>query len=345
VVQVDVTEQSTGEISIGAGYSTSDGPLGDFSITERNLLGTGRELRFGAMISGVRSEFDISFTEPYFLNRDLSAGVDLFRITNDNSNYSSYKETDTGFRLRLGYPLSDHLRQKLTYSFERTQISDVPDTASVYIQDQVGIRNESVFGQELTYDQRNSKIDPTSGYVARLGNDVAGAGGNAKFLRSRLTGNYYIPVPGWDQWVGMIGGEAGYIEGLGQSVFISDRFFIGGDTMHGFETAGLGPRDISTGDALGGNEYYRGTLDLKFPMGLPAELGVNGHAFTDVGTLTHSGATGPNVRDSGSLRVAPGLGVQWRSPLGPIGLDLSYPVVKESYDKVEEIHFNFGTRF
>ena len=345
VVQVDVSEKSTGEISLGAGFSTTDGALGDFSISERNFLGTGRELRLGAQVSQRTQQYDISFTEPYFLNRDLSAGVDLFRIKRDNQTYSSYSETDMGFGFRLGYPLTDNLRQRLLYSFQQTTISDVPSTASRYIAEQKGTRNVSQVGQELVYDRRNSKIDPSEGYILKVSNDLAGVAGDAQFLRTRGSGTFYYGIPGWDQWVASVGGEAGYVAGLGQKVFIADRFFIGGDNLRGFRVAGIGPRDISTGDALGGNQFYRSTVEMKFPLGLPEELGLTGHAFTDMGTLSGSGVTDKNVKDESSLRVASGLGVQWRSPMGPVGVDFAVPIAKQVYDKTEQFRFNFGTRF
>ncbi|MEI8393131.1 MAG: outer membrane protein assembly factor BamA [Rhodospirillaceae bacterium] len=345
VVQVDVTEQSTGEVSLGAGFSTTDGALGDFSISERNLLGTGRQLRFGAMISQRTQQYDVSFTEPYFLNRDLSAGVDLFRTVRDNQTYSSYSETDTGFGFNFGYPLTENLRQRLRYSMQQTSISDIPFGASRYIKDQEGTRSVSMIGQELIYDRRNSKIDPSSGYVMKLSTDLAGLGGSANFVRTRGSGTYYQTVPGWDRWVASVGGEAGYVASLDKTVFIADRFFIGGDTLRGFRIAGIGARDITTGDALGGTQFYRGTVELRFPLGLPEELGLSGHAFTDAGTLTGSGVTDPNVKDIGSIRAAGGLGLQWRSPMGPVGVDFAIPIAKQSYDKVENFRFNFGTRF
>jgi len=344
VVNVEVTEQSTGEISIGAGYSTSDGPLADFSIRERNLLGRGQDLRFGATVSGRRQEYDISFTEPYFLDRDLSAGVDLFRITRDYQDESSFDEKNTGFALRLGYPLAENLRQRLYYQLQNTRIDQVPTTASKYIQEQKGGRVTSLIGQELLYDRRNSRLTPTDGYYVRLVNDFAGLGGNARFLRNRLGAGYYLPLMD-ESWVLSTTGELGYIVGLGKDISLSDRFFIGGDTLRGFSTAGVGPRDLSTGDALGGTRYARASVEMSFPVGLPEEFGLKGHAFTDVGTLGKVDIDDPAVADKESIRVSVGTGVSWRSPFGPIRLDFAVPLRKETYDKKEIFRFSFGTRF
>lgn len=347
VVAVDVTEQSTGEIEIGAGFSTVDGPLANFGIRERNLLGRGQDLRFLALVSGRTQEFDISFTEPYFLDRDLSAGVDLFRITRDNQDESSYDEQNTGIGFRLGYPLGERLRQRLSYTISETVIENVPTDASRFIRDQEGERITSAIGQELLYDARDSRIQPTEGYFVRFSTDLAGLGGDARFLRNRLGGGVYFPV--FDQTVLSVLGEVGYIIGLGEDVFIADRFFLGGDSLRGFQPAGVGPRDISPGvdDALGGNRFARGSVELSFPIGLPEEFGVTGHTFSDFGTLGEVDVSGDRtgVADDDALRLSLGAGLSWRSPLGPIRIDLAIPVIKEEYDEVEEFRFSFGTRF
>ncbi|MGE0109303.1 MAG: outer membrane protein assembly factor BamA, partial [Bdellovibrionales bacterium] len=135
-IKVEVKEKSTGEISVGAGFSSTDGPLGDFSIRERNFMGKGQDVRFGATISGSTKQLDVSFTEPYFLDRDLSAGVDVFHIRRDQQDESSYDAIKTGFSFRLGYPLSSYLRQSLSYTLRQDEISDISDDASRFIRDQ-----------------------------------------------------------------------------------------------------------------------------------------------------------------------------------------------------------------
>jgi len=348
VVEVEVAEQSTGEVSFGAGYSTADGILGDISLRERNLLGRGQDLRVGFTVSGRGTQADLSFTEPYFLERDLSAGFDLFRRTRDNREESSYDERNVGGAFRLGYPLAENLRQRAYYSLTRTTIENVPARASRFIREQEGTRLTSLVGQELSYDRRNSRIDPTEGYVLRLTTDFAGLGGDAQFARARVSAAYHYPIA--EDWVLSVGGEVGQIFGLGERVAITDRFFLGGDNLRGFRRAGAGPRDLTNGvdDALGGNRIYRATAELTFPLGLPQELGVKGRAFTDMGVLTDADVDPrPNERfvDEGSLRLSVGVGVSWASPLGPIRIDLAKPILKEPYDKDELFRFSFGTRF
>jgi outer membrane protein insertion porin family len=346
VIQVNVQEQSTGEIEIGAGFSTIDGPLANFGIRERNLLGRGQDLRFSATVSGRTQEFDLSFTEPYFLERDLAAGVDLFRITRDNQDESSYDEANTGIGFRLGYPLTERLRQKLNYTLQQTEIENIASDASRFIREQAGTRIVSLVGQELLYDARDSRINPTEGYFVRLNNEVAGLGGDAQFSRNRLGAGVYFPVT--ENTVLSFLGEIGFIVGIGEDVAISDRFFIGGDSLRGFAPAGIGPRELNSDDSLGGNRFARGSVELAFPIGLPDEFGVTGHTFSDFGTLGDVDATpvgSERLVDDDSLRLSVGAGISWRSPLGPIRVDLAFPILKEDYDKKEQFRFSFGTRF
>ncbi len=347
-VNVEVKEKSTGEISFGAGFSSTDGPLGDFSIRERNFLGRGQDVRLGATVSGVTKQFDFSFTEPYFLDRDLTAGADVFHTMRNNQSQSSYDETNTGFTLRMGYPLSEQIRQRLSYTLRQDNISNIPSTASRFIRDQEGTSVTSMVGHELSYDIRDSKLEPTSGFVARLNTDFAGLGGDRQFARMRVGGTQYYELA--EKYILSGAVEFGYIWGLGQDVRINDRFFLGGETLRGFQFAGLGPRALTNGadDALGGNRFSRGTVELSLPTPLPDELGFKGHIFSDFGTVGHNdekALPGDVFKNDESLRASFGVGVTWQSPFGPVRLDLAQPVMKKSYDKLEFVHFSFGTRF
>ncbi len=345
IVDIEVSEQSTGELSIGAGFSTSEGPLADFRIRERNLLGKGQDLLLAATVAGERTEFDLSFTEPFFLNRDFSAGFDLFHITRDLQDESSFDQRRVGGSLRFGYPLSEKWRQLLRYRLERNDITDVQQGASIFVQDQAGQRVTSSVSQRLTYDARDSTLFPTNGLMGWFDTEIAGFGGDAKFISGKAGASYYYSVA--DNWILNFLGETGAIQGLkSENVKINERFFLGGSTLRGFEQAGIGPRDIATDDSLGGNLFYRGTAELTFPLGLPEELGIKGHAFTDLGSLWElDGTTGANIKDESSLRGAGGIGISWRSPVGPVRIDVATPYMSEEFDQEETFRFNFGTRF
>lgn len=346
VVDVDVAEKSTGELSVGAGFSTADGPLADFRIRERNLLGKGQDLLLATTIAGERTEFDLGFTEPYFLNRDVAAGFDLFHVTRDLQDESSFDQRRTGGAVRISYPWSEKWRQTLRFRAERNEITDVQANASRFIRDQEGERDTLALSQRLTYDDRDSILEPTEGLLYWIDAEVTGFGADSQYVSGRTGATYYYPV--YDSVIFNILGEIGAIEGYNdEDVAINERFYLGGTTMRGFEQAGLGPRDISTNDSLGGNRFYRGSAELAFPVGLPEEFGIKGHAFSDVGSVFEvDGADGdPNAIDDHELRASVGLGLSWRSPFGPIRVDYSHPVVKEDYDEEENFQFNFGTRF
>jgi len=344
VVQVEVEEQSTGEISIGAGFSTNEGALADFGIRERNLLGRGQDLRTKFRISQKTTEFDVGFTEPYFLDKDLSFGVDLFRITRDNQDQSSYDLRAIGGALRFGYSLTESLRQTLRYTLRQDKIENVDADASRIIKDQAGTNITSMIGQTLFYDRLDNRQDPTDGYYLSSSQDFAGLGGDIQFLRLKVGGGRYWPL--WDKWSVGVTGEAGTMTGLGEYVHINDRFFLGGDSFKGFTAGGIGPRDTSTDDALGGRRMFVTTTELTFPIGFPDELGVSGKAFTMIGSVWDAPEKGQaNVADDIAPRASIGVGVAWKSPFGPIRLDLAKAIVKKDYDQTQIFHFSFGTRF
>ncbi len=342
-LDVEVKEKSTGEITVGAGFSTQDGPLADFGVKEKNFLGHGQELRARVMVGAKRQQYDIGFTEPYFLDRDLEAGFDIYKTIQDYQDNSSFDRDAIGAVGKLSYNLSEHLKHQIRYTIEKSKISNVDPLASIYIKDQEGTDTASIFGHSLIYDERDNKFNPTSGYFWRVNQDVAGAGGDDRFLRHEIQGEYYIPLA--KRWTFVTNGSAGNIFGLSQDVRINQRFFVGSQQIRGFGNAGIGPRDTSTSDALGGNSYYTASGEIRFPLGLPEDLGVTGASFVDIGSLWGADKIGPTVRDDSAMRGSAGVGVAWSSPFGPIRLDFALPFMKESYDETELVRFNFGTRF
>jgi outer membrane protein insertion porin family len=343
VIKAEVEEKSTGSFSVGAGFSSTYGPLGDISIRERNLLGRGQDLKVGLTIAAKQSEIDLNFTEPYFLGREVSAGFDVFRTQTDLQDTRSHDFEELGLGLRSGYPITEALSQGWTYGLKLSKVTDVDDSASQLIKDQSGSELISQISHRLTYDRRDSRIRPTDGYVVRLTNDLAGLGGSVQHFRNAVNAGTYYALA--DQWILSVTGTAGYIIGLGEDVLFSERFFIGGDNLRGFANNGVGPRDKDTDDALGGEWAYTGTVELAFPIGLPTELGVSGRVFTDLGSSGKIEPSTGNVNDTASLRAAVGTGITWTSPVGLIGFDFGVPVLKESFDETELFRVNFGTRF
>jgi outer membrane protein insertion porin family len=343
IVDVGVAEQSTGEVSLGGGFSTVDGVLADIGLRERNLLGRGQELRAKGTFAQFRQQYDIGFTEPYFLGRDIAAGFDLFNTLQNFRTQTAFDRATTGGRLRFGYALTESLRQDLYYSYQETDIQNIRAGASRFIRDQVGSNATSLVGQSLTYNKLDNNINPTDGYNVRFALDFAGLGGNSEFVRPDVRGQFFYSIA--PDWIFMQSASGGYVHALNEGIRIQDRYFIGQREMRGFDLIGIGPRDRTTGDALGGNVYYTTTTELLFPLGLPNELGIKGAAFLDTGTLYQIDQSGVDVLDDSAIRVSAGLGVAWNSPFGLLRLDYGQAIVKQDYDVEENFRFSFGGRF
>lgn len=343
IVKVEVAEKSTGSLSIGVGFATDSGPLIDLGVKERNLLGRGQRIALNTSLAAEKTTFNLAFTEPYFLDREVSAGLDVFHTATDLQDTRSLDSRRTGAGLRLGYPLSENLRQSLQYAFEFAEVKNVSSNASVLIKAQERQRYVSKIGHVLAYDLRDSRLNPTEGFAARMRNELAGIGGTVRFLKNTVeAAQYYSPAK---DWVLSLTGRAGYIYGLGEDVQISDRFFLGGEGLRGFATAGVGPRDTLTDDALGGEWMYNTSLQMQLPLGLPKEFGVTGRVFTDMGSIGSINPSNSNVADTGNVRASIGAGFGWISPFGPVNVDFGVPLLKDSTDIKETMRLNFGTRF
>jgi outer membrane protein insertion porin family len=238
----------------------------------------------------------------------LSAGLDAFHITRDLQDESSFDQKRTGGGVRFGYPLSERWRQTWKYRIEQNEITNVDSDASRFVRDQEGNRATSAVSQRVEYDSRDSQLFPTEGWNAWFDTELAGLGGDAKYVSGKTGATYYYPLA--DQWVLSALGEVGAIEGYSDTdVEINERFFIGGSSLRGFSKSGIGPRDSLTDDALGGNVFYRGSVETSFPIGLPEEMGILGHGFTDFGSLWDIDETGDDIFDESSVRASVGAGL------------------------------------
>lgn len=342
-INVNVEEKSTGAFNVGVGYSTVNGALFRAGIAENNFQGKGQKLSADVAVSQRTSEYDLSFTEPYFMGRRLSAGIDLFRTEEDYQDEGSYDSESTGGRLRLGWNYTDDFAQYLRYTLKEDKISNVDRNASIYIKEEEGCYSNSSIGQTMVYDKRDSAINPKEGYYLSFGNDVAGLGGDEKYLKFDGKAYKYFTLADYYTFKLFING--GYITGYGdENVRLSNRYYLGGSTLRGFEFAGIGARDKFTKDALGGNWMIYSGAEMSFPIGLD-EVGVRGRTFVDMGILGKPDDINEDyVEYSDTPRVAAGFGFQWQSPMGQIDVDLAFPIVKEDYDETEVFRLNFGSR-
>lgn len=307
VVEAEVTERATGELSLGGGYSTTSGILGQAGLRQHNLIGTGIDAGISGTLAARESQIDLNASDPYFLDRNLVAGGDIFYLTNNNRFVSAYRESRYGASFRLGYAFNDHVIQTWNYSLINRNVTGVDNTASLFILDAQGGTTLSQIGQTLTFDWRDSRVDPHSGYVIRAGTDFAGVGGTSYYTRLKLDGTYWIPlerVLGNPDFTISLQGGAGRLITFNKRERIIDRFFLGGDNLRGFFDQGVGPHSVAYSycygplststncyrlyrgsDSLGGNTIWTGSAEFHFPLPVSQDFGLAGRAFVDAGGL------------------------------------------------------------
>jgi outer membrane protein insertion porin family len=444
VINVDVEEQSTGDFSVMGGYSTADGFMGQVSVSERNLMGTGRYGRASGTLGQYIRGIELGFVEPYFLDQRVSAGIDLFARQTLSSPYLSYGSTSYGTNLKTGVPLREDLALQVRYSIYWTQINLVSslndcnnvspnfsttfptinaanaaaaagvisaaypfylaeaaignqyncmtaapslggfneNVASLPIREELSFGGylTSLAGYGLTYNTLDNNKRPTSGLLLSFGQDIAGLGGDAKYLRTVVDFRSYYEVV--SDLVGILHLQGGDMFGLtkgpnGEANYVRmlDDFKMGPNLVRGFQPAGLGPRDITpgtSGDALGGTYYWGASLEVQYPFYfLPKDAGFRGAVFVDSGAewgykgettwpsngeingfiTTNTGQTffcgncALQFADTAAPRVSVGASLIWDSPFGPLRFDFAYPILKQPYDRVQWFQFGGGTRF
>ncbi len=420
VLEANVEEKSTGELQVSAGFSSLERFIVNLSITERNFMGKGQEVRASVDYSTYSKSVNIGFTEPYLFDRNIAIGGDIFRRDYNSFNFvdsnrnTTYRQSTTGFQVRLGVPLTEYTSLALRYglSFDNVTLDRStffldgqcsPLLAGRYLCDALGKRTTSSVGYSLVFDNLNNRIRPSKGQRVVLSQDVAGLGGSVRYIRTRFEGDKYFNVG--SGFVFNTHLEGGYIRGLGQDIRLVDRFFLGEPQIRGFGIRGVGPRvtrrqfdttgayapDVGpfipgrngqTDDALGGNAYYLGHLELEIPLGSGArELGLRPSIFADAGavfnlrnpgTLTQltslyrraDGTTTSDASTNGVAntqiitpfqdfyqgnspkpRVSVGVGVNWNSPFGPFRINVAKALVKEPGDNTKLFSFNVGTQF
>lgn len=344
-LNVKVKEQSTGEFNVGAGYSTYDGFLTTANVKERNFLGKGQEVGVDFSLSQRQQNFNVNFTEPYFLDQQLALGVDAFNTKTDYQDESSYDTGVNGGALRLGFPLNEFTRNDIRLGYKDTKIENVGSAASQFVKAETGSRNSLALGNTWTYDTRDSLINPTRGTRLSAGGEYSGFGSDIDYLRLNVNGSYTYSV--WEDWVLTTGGRVGAVEALSGRLPLYEHYMGGGQNMlRGFEYGGIGPRDRTTRDALGGKYMLGHNIDLSFPItNALSEMGVKGVFFTDGGWVSEFDSANANVIDSKTYRISAGTGLNWRSPIGPLRIEFGFPVVKASEDRAQVFNFAVGTRF
>jgi outer membrane protein insertion porin family len=357
VLDVETVDQPTGDINFAGGYGTTDGWLGEVKVSERNFYGTGLDLRASATFGQYARSINLSASEPYFLGTRIAAGVELFGRQSDPSYYQSYGSQTYGGALVFGTPLTEQLGVQWRYSLYNQNITLSPNSnglvASLPVQQAAaaGPALVSQAGTTTTFSTLDNNKSPTSGIRSQLSQDIAGLGGDVRFLRTTSDTRYYQQIN--SDVVAMVRGQGGYITGWGgQQAPLMNTFFGGPTMVRGFAPYGFGPRDLTSGstrDNLGGSMYFATTAELQSGIpGVPDEYGLKASAFVDAGSVfRYSGPTSFSgqslqVADKNIVRSSVGVGLTWASPFGALTVDYAVPLSKAAYDVVQPLRFSAG---
>jgi outer membrane protein insertion porin family len=356
VLDVELQEKDTGDFNISGGYSTTEGWLAELKLGDRNFAGTGVALTSSFTYGQYAQGFDVSAVDPGFFGNRASGGIDLSAKETLSSDYQSYNTMNYGATMLVGTPLSEQLGMQFRYSLSRQQVTidpaslAAPPSIAVQQAAATGPQWVSAVGDTATYSTVDNPKAPTNGFSSQLSQDLAGLGGDVRFLRTTEDFHYYHELN--DDVVALARAQGGYITGWGGSqVPLIDNFFGGPSMVRGFAPNGFGPRDLTPGttmDNVGGSMYWATTAELQSNIpGVPAETGLKAIAFVDAGSVfsyngptTFPGSTqSMQLANSNVLRSSVGVGLTWASPFGPLNVSYAVPITKASYDVTQPLGF------
>jgi outer membrane protein insertion porin family len=353
VLDVEAIDQSTGDFNIAGGYSTTDGALVEVKVGDRNFYGTGKTVQAAFTYGQYARGVNLAASEPYFLGTKVAAGIELFDRQTDATSYQSYGSTTYGATLQMGTPINEQLGVQWRYSIYNQNITLAPNssglTPSLPIQQAAaaGPAWVSAVGSTATYSTLDNTKSPTDGIKSQLSQDLAGLGGDVRFLRTTEDVRYYKSLN--SDLVGMVRAQGGYVTGWGgQQVPLMNNFFGGPTMVRGFAPNGFGPRDLTPGttmDNVGGSVYWATTAELQSTIpGVPDEYGLKATAFVDAGSVfRYTGSTASlQVANKNVVRSSVGAGVTWASPFGALTVDYAVPLSKAAYDVVQPLRFSAG---
>jgi outer membrane protein insertion porin family len=357
ILDVELQEKDTGDFSIAGGYSTTEGWLAEVKLGDRNFAGTGIALTSSFNYGEYARGFDVTATDPGFFGNRASAGIDLSAKETDSSPYQSYGTVNYGATMLVGTPISEQLGMQFRYSISRQEVTLDPASLaappSIVVQQAAatGPQWVSAVGDTATYSTLDNQKAPTEGFSSQLRQDLAGLGGDVRFLRTTEDFKYYHALN--DDVVALARAQGGYITGWGGAqVPLIDNFFGGPSMVRGFAPNGFGPRDLTPGttmDNVGGSMYWATTAELQSNIpGVPAEYGLKAIAFVDAGSVfRYSGPTtfpgsaqSLQLANSNVLRSSVGAGLTWASPFGPLNVSYAVPLTKASYDVTQPLGFS-----
>jgi outer membrane protein insertion porin family len=352
VLDVEAIDQATGDFNVSGGFSTTDGLLTEVKIGDRNVYGSGNAVQAFATYGQFARGADLAMSAPYALGR-ATAGAEIFGRQSSVSPFQSYGSTTYGGKLTLATPVTEQTNILWRYQLYDQNVTLAPTATNATVSLPVrqaaaaGPQLVSSVGNTVTTSTLDNTKNPSNGLRSQLSQDLAGLGGDVKFLRNTGDVRYYHALN--SDLTGMVRAQGGYITGWGgQQAPLLNSFFGGPTMVRGFAQNGFGPRDLtpgSTKDNVGGSMYWATTAELQSSIpGLPNEYGLKASAFVDAGSVF--GYRGPaqsgQVANKTIVRSSVGAGLSWASPFGALTVDYAVPLNKAAYDVVQPLRFSAG---
>jgi len=349
-VNVTVTERNTGALTFGIGYSAAEKLAIQASLSQSNVLGTGNLFSIQLSNGSVDKVYSFNYVNPYWTADGISRGFEVFRRDVDTASLTgiaAYHTYSTGAGVTFGIPVTEYDTLNVGATFERTSLSVDPNTAPQRYLDFINEfgENTNTVRSNISYahDTRDSLTWPTKGSYNTAGAEIGVPPGDLTYYRLNYQSQwFYTPQNAFSWLTLMANGQLGYAAGYrGHPLPFFKNFYAGGvDSVRGFATATLGPRDTN-GDVLGGNRMVVGNLEAMFPPPGYKEKNVRLSTFVDFGNVW-----GEGEKISGSdIRVSTGLAVSWDSPVGPLKFSFAVPVRHQPVDEIERFQFQLGRIF
>lgn len=344
IVDITVEEKSTGSIKFSGGYDTSYGIQGGISFAETNLSGKGYIVDASILIAQKVQNYSLSFTDPYFLGKNLALGGDLFSLISLSTS-SRFNSKYQGARIHIGYPLGRYFRQTFRIEASYKNVRNYGKLPTPYLNSSLGEFALYGVGHLIKFSNVNNIRHSHSGFTAKFDTSVFALSKKVNYYKTFLDTNIFIPVT--TNTTLLIKNRVSYILSLkkNRSINITDRFFSGEDSLpRGFEVSGIGPRSTISNISLGGNFSWVSTVELEFPIGFPKDLDVFGIGFFDAATILlndEKEISGHPINKTKSIRTAAGLGIRWYSPFAPLTLTYTWPITKAKHDITQSFGFSF----
>jgi len=330
-INVQVKEQPTGMFSIGAGYSAEDKAVIMTQVAQRNLFGRGQTLSLNAYVGARKTNYEISFTEPWLFDIPLWSKFDIWNMARE---YDSYDLDTQGFEVTLGYPLWERIIGYAGYKLTADNVKNVLDTAATYIKEQEGYITSSGITLSLSRDTSNDAIFPSRGSKNKVSVEHTGTifQGDTSFTKYLASSSWFFPLPLDSAFA--IRGRMGYAHGNeGKDIPIYERFYLGGiNSLRGLRE--VGPKDPETGDVIGGESMLNFNAEIVFP--LIKDAGLRGVVFFDTGNAWESGYYIDDMRQTA------GFGIRWNSPMGPLRLEWGHVLDRKEDEPASRWEFNIG---